>query len=140
MAIAGDPMADLRIIVRTLTLERAIRTVIYDLRIPKKLCTALSVDQDQQGDLDGCETDWVPRGPGENARLLKTNRPSLVEVTQTYNIQSKPHEYRNIPICLTARERESKISLWHDDELLDWSSKSMVNTTSTSQAKSWGHL
>jgi len=55
-------MADQRIIVRTLTLERAIRTVIHDLRIPKKLRTALSIYQDRQGDMDSCETDWVPPG------------------------------------------------------------------------------
>jgi hypothetical protein len=90
MAIAENLMADQRIIVRALILEQAIRMVIHDLRIPKRLRTALSVYQDQQGDLDSCETDWVPRGPAENARLLKTIRPSLAEVCQTYNIQSEP--------------------------------------------------
>jgi hypothetical protein len=86
-------MADQRIILRTLTLERAIRTVMHDLRIPKKLRTALSVYQDQRGDMDrpgccGCETDWVPCGPSYEP---------------------------------PAMEREIKICLRHDDELLDWS-------------------
>jgi hypothetical protein len=56
-------MADQRIIVRTLTLERAIRTVIHDVRIPKKLRTALSIYQDRQGDMGSCEPDWVASGP-----------------------------------------------------------------------------
>jgi hypothetical protein len=86
-------MADQQIILRTSTLERAIRTVMHDLRIPKKLRTALSVYQDEQGDMDrpgycGCETDCVPCGPS-----------------------CEP----------TAIEREIKICLRHNDELLDWS-------------------
>ena len=80
-------MADQRIIVRTLTLEPAIRTVILDLRIPKRLRTALSVYQDQQGDLDSCETDWVPRGPAESARLLKTIRPRYHDRIEAFIIK-----------------------------------------------------
>jgi len=87
MAIAENLMADQRIIVRTLTLEPAIRTVILDLRIPKRLRTALSVYQDQQGDLDSCETDWVPRGPAESARLLKTIRPRYHDRIEAFIIK-----------------------------------------------------
>jgi hypothetical protein len=115
-------MVDQRIIVRTLALERAIRTVIHDLRIPEKLRTALSVYQDQRDDLDSAETDWLRRGPAEDACPLKTIRPSLVEVCQTCNMRSKPHEHGISDNSeITAIEREIKICLWYNDESLDWS-------------------
>jgi hypothetical protein len=114
-------MTEKRFIVRTMVLERAIRTVIQDPRIPKRLRSALAVYQDQPTVLNNSEIE-LRRWLTERAGLLKAIRPSLVELCQSRNTRSDPHEHgvsRNSEI--TAIEREIEIRLWHNDESLDWS-------------------
>src|SRR5271155_5825078 len=115
-------MAEQRNIVPVDALEKAIETVLHDRRVPKKLRTALAVCQEQRAQLNNCEIGkpWV--GQTGIGCLLKTMRPSLIEVRQPCDTQRKPHEERSMPNCEPMTiEREIKICLWHNDESLDWS-------------------
>jgi hypothetical protein len=117
-------MTEQRVFVGTIALEQAIRTVVHDLRIPKKLRTALAVYQDQRTDLDNREIDMPRDGRTDPTCLPKKIRHSLAEVYQPDNSRSAHHEQSCILSCEPATiEQEIKIYLWHNDESLDWSTE-----------------
>jgi len=64
-------MTEQRTIVRIMTLEEAVRTVIHDLRVPEKLRTALAVYQDVSNDPNNHEIDTLWTEQTEPACLGK---------------------------------------------------------------------
>jgi len=115
-------MTEQRMIVGTMALEQAIRTVIHDPRIPQKLRTALAVYQERRTDLDNCEGDMLREERTDSTCLPKTIRYNLAEFYQPGNSRNGRNEERNILSREPASiEQEIKIFLWHNDESLDWS-------------------
>jgi hypothetical protein len=115
-------MTEKRIIVRTINLERAIRTVIHDLRIPKKLRTALAFYQDQRADLNNGKIFMLRTRQTETTCPPTAAYPSVAEVCQQYNSQRSANEDCFVSSCGSAAiERELKICMRHHDESLDWS-------------------
>jgi hypothetical protein len=106
-----------------ITLEQAIQTVIHDLRIPKKLRTALAVYQGLWGDPINLEI-GMPRGPEQTQTtcLSESNCSSLAGVCQLSNSQNATCVDRNILNCEgTVVRQEIKLTCWHNDESRDWS-------------------
>jgi hypothetical protein len=117
-------MTEQRTIVGTIALEQAIRTVVHDPRIPKKLRTDLAVYQDQRTDLDNRETDMLGEGRTDPTCLPETILYSLADVYRPGNSRSGRREQSRILNCEPATiEQEIKICLWHNDESLDWSTE-----------------
>ena len=115
-------MTEQRMIVGTMALEQAIRTVIHDPRIPQKLRTALAVYQERRTDLDNCESDMLWEERTDPTCLPKTIRYNLAEFYQPGNSRNGRNEESNILSREPASiEQEIKIFLWHNDESLDWS-------------------
>jgi hypothetical protein len=108
--------------VRIRTLEEAVQTVIHDLRIPKKLRVCLAAYQDQAAHLNEREIRIPPADQTGPNCLTKTVPPGLGGVCQTCasrNITTKDGCFLNCEHALI--QRQITVSLWHNDEPLDWS-------------------
>jgi hypothetical protein len=96
--------------VRMTSLDRAIETVTHDLRVPKKLRTALAVYQKQRDDQE-TETTGLP----------KKTESSITVVSKRCNPKNAAQKgscILNWPIAV-----EHEISFRYNDESLDWSVK-----------------
>jgi hypothetical protein len=118
---AREIMTEQQHAARITDLERAIQTVIHDLRVPKKLRTALAVYQKQRDDQDNRKIET--RGPErtEPTCLPKKTQSSLTIVSERCNPRNAAHEdsyFLDWPIPI---EREIRILLWPNDESRDWS-------------------
>jgi hypothetical protein len=106
-------------IAHIITLEQALQTVIHDLRVPEKLRTALVDYQDQRRNLDNRGLGMLRAEQTEPTCLPKTMRSNVTGVSQSRNSRNVRHEDLNCERTLITQE--IKISLWHNDESLDWS-------------------
>jgi hypothetical protein len=106
-------------IVRLMALEQAIQMVIHDRRIPENLRKALAVYQDRRGDQNNRAIGTLRAEHIEPTCLPKTIRSSGAEVCQRRNSRIARQESRNCEFNLATQE--IGISLWHNDESLDWS-------------------
>ena len=104
------------------TLEEAIQTVIHDPRTPKKPSFPLAAYEQQAAHLHERE---IPVPPADQAGpncLARTISPGPGAVCQAGASQSITNEDRYILNCGHALiQRQITISLWHNDESLDWS-------------------
>ena len=114
-------MTEKQIIVRTINLEQAIRTVIHDLRIPKKLRTALAFYQDQRADLQNGEIFLLRTRQTETSCPPTAAYPSVAEACQCNSQRSANEDCFVSSGGRAAIERELKICMRHHDESLDWS-------------------
>ena len=110
-------MTEQMIIVRADALEQAIQTLIHDLRVPKKLRTALAVYQNQRSGLNNRGLSLLP------ARSSGLSKGSCVgDSCQPDNSRSSSGEARTIPSSVrTTGEQGVEIQMWLNDESLDWS-------------------
>ena len=110
-------MTEQMIIVRADALEQAIQTLIHDLRVPKKLRTALAVYQNQRAGLNSHGLSLLP------ARCSGLSKGSgVADSCQPDNSRSSSGEAR--PILSSGRatiEQGVEIQMWLNDESLDWS-------------------
>jgi hypothetical protein len=98
-------------------LEQAIQTLIHDLRVPKKLRTALVVYQNQRAGLNNRGLSLLP------ARFSGLSRWSgVADSCQPDNSRSPSGEARTILSTVrTTGEQGVEIQMWLNDESLDWS-------------------
>jgi hypothetical protein len=116
------PMTEQVSAVRIKILEEVIRTVVHDLRIPKKLRVCLAAYQDQVAHLNEPEIRFPPADQTGPNRLTKTIPPGLSGICQTCAPRRITNEDRCILNCEHALiHRQIAISLWYNDESLDWS-------------------
>jgi hypothetical protein len=110
-------MTEQMIIVRADALEQAIQTLIHDLRVPKKLRTALAVYQNQRSGLNNRGLSLLP---ARSSRLSKGS--GVADSCQPGNSRSSSGEARTIPSSVRATgEQGVEIQMWLNDESLDWS-------------------
>jgi hypothetical protein len=116
-------MTEQRHAVSMIDLDRAIQTVIHDLRVPKRLRTALAVYQKRRGDQDNRKV-----GTRRPERTEHASKPraraiqySLAIVSDRCNPRNATFEDSCIMNWPIAVEREISIKLWHNDGSLDWS-------------------
>jgi hypothetical protein len=98
-------------------LEQAIQTLIRDLRVPKKLRTALAVYQNQRAGLDNRGLSLLP---ARSSGLSKGSGVS--DSCQPDNSRSYSGEARTILSSVGTTEAQGvEIQMWLNDESLDWS-------------------
>ena len=102
-------------LVRTDPLDQAIQTVIQDIRIPKKLRTALAFYQKQQADSNNHGISVVPpksTNPLNTFRRADDCRPDNSGSNEGDNIENG---------AFTDLARKIDIHMWMNVESLDWS-------------------
>lgn len=111
-------MTEQMIIMRADALEQAIQTLIHDLRVPKKLRTALAVYQNQRAGLDNRGLSLLPaRSSGQ-----PKGSGGIADVCQRDNSRSSSDENRTILSQVrTTIGQGVEIQMWLNDESLDWS-------------------
>jgi hypothetical protein len=111
-------MTEQMIIMRADALEQAIQTLIHDLRVPKKLRTALAVYQNQRAGLDNRGLSLLPaRSSGQ-----PEGSGGIADVCQRDNSRSSSDKNRTILSQVrTTIGQGVEIQMWLNDESLDWS-------------------
>jgi hypothetical protein len=111
-------MTEQMIIMRADALEHAIQTLIHDLRVPKKLRTALAVYQNQRAGLVNRGLSLLPaRSSGQ-----PEGSGGIADVCQRDNSRSPSDENRTILSQVrTTIGQGVEIQMWLNDESLDWS-------------------
>jgi hypothetical protein len=99
-------------------LEGAVQTLIHDLRVPKKLRTALAVYQSQRAGLNNRGLSVLPARPSGRSN----GSGSIADVCPRDNSRSSSDETRKILTHLrTMIEQRVEIQMWLNDESRDWS-------------------
>lgn len=111
-------MTEQQTIVRVDALENAIETVLRDLRVPKRLRTALAAYQNRRAGLNNRGLSLLP---GRSSGLSKGSGGGA-DVCQCDNSRGSSDEDRTILSRVrTTIEQGIEIQMWLNDESLDWS-------------------
>lgn len=108
-------MTEQHTIVRVDALENAIETVLHDLRVPKRLRTALAAYQNERAGLNNRGLRLLPgrsSGPSKGSG-------GAADVCQCGNSRGSSDEDRSR--VRTTIEQGIEIQMWRNDESLDWS-------------------
>jgi hypothetical protein len=110
-------MSEQHTIVRVDALENAIETVLHDLRVPKRLRTALAAYQNERAGLNSRGLSLLQ---GRSSGL--SNGSGGADVRQCDNSRGSSDEDRTILSRVrTTIEQGIEIQMWLNDESLDWS-------------------
>jgi hypothetical protein len=110
-------MSEQHTIVRVDALENAIETVLHDLRVPKRLRTALAAYQNERAGLNSRGLSLLQGGSSG-----LSNGSGGADVCQCDNSLGSSDEDRTILSRVrTTIEQGIEIQMWLNDESLDWS-------------------